>query len=120
MVIVIRAFVLFGLFGIVRGGWIDVDTPEDAYKVRANEDNYPYHLVFSDEFNVNGRNFYDGNDPRWTAINKDDYTNYALQYYNEKLATTNNGYLNIRYVHKLHTFTSLSRRCCIFVSRDSC
>lgn len=88
--------VLLHLFGSVRGGWIDVDTPKVAYKTRALEDDYPYHLVFSDEFNVNGRNFHDGNDPRWTAMNKDDYTNYALQYYNEKLATTNNGYLNIR------------------------
>ncbi len=79
----------------VTGGWVDIDTPKEAYKTRAKEDDYPYHLVFSDEFNVNGRNFFDGNDPRWTAINKDDYTNFPLQYYSEKLATTNNGYLNI-------------------------
>ena len=40
-----------------------------------------YDLVFSDEFNIAGRSFADGADPRWTAINKDDYTNDALQYY---------------------------------------
>ena len=28
--------------------------------------------VFSDEFEVQGRTFHDGNDPRWTAINKND------------------------------------------------
>ena len=61
-VFLVRVFVLVGLLGlvlIVRGGWVDVDTPKEAYKVRANEDGYPYHIVFSDEFNVNGRNFYD-------------------------------------------------------------
>jgi len=36
-------------------------------------------LVMSDEFNVAGRTFNDGHDPRWTALNKNDYTNNALQ-----------------------------------------
>ena len=40
-----------------------------------------YDLVMSDEFNIPGRSFADGNDPRWTAMNKNDYTNAALQYY---------------------------------------
>lgn len=30
--------------------------------------------VFSDEFNEDGRTFHDGQDPRWTAINKNDCT----------------------------------------------
>lgn len=38
-----------------------------------------YDLVFSDEFEVAGRSFADGSDPRWTSINKNDYTNAALQ-----------------------------------------
>ena len=40
-----------------------------------------YDIVFSDEFEVGGRSFKDGADPRWTAMNKNDYTNAALQYY---------------------------------------
>jgi len=40
-----------------------------------------YELVFSDEFNIPHRNFHDGSDPRWTAINKNDYTNDAQHYY---------------------------------------
>ena len=28
--------------------------------------------VFSDEFEQEGRTFHDGNDPRWTALNKND------------------------------------------------
>lgn len=60
-------------------GWIDPDSrPEDQWLSFNGED---YDLVFSDEFNREGRNFNDGADPRWTAVNKNDYTNYALQYY---------------------------------------
>ena len=63
-----------------------------------------YDLVFSDEFNVAGRSLHDGNDPRWTAMNKDDYTNAALQYYNNELVSTSNGYLNITTIRKDITF----------------
>lgn len=48
-----------------------------------------YHLVFSDEFNTAHREFYDGADPRWTAMNKNDYTNDALHYYSPANAKTN-------------------------------
>jgi hypothetical protein len=93
--LILVCLVLCANLHLVRAGWIDVDTPSKVLKTTAREDGYPYHLVFSDEFNVKGRNFYDGSDPRWTAVDKDDYTNFALQYYSEKLASTNNGYLNI-------------------------
>lgn len=79
----------------VKGGWIDPETPIDKKSSTSDTDGRAYDLVFSDEFNVDGRNFDDGNDPRWTAINKDDYTNFALQYYNKDLARTSNGFLNI-------------------------
>jgi len=48
-----------------------------------------YKLVFSDEFNTPGRTFGDGNDPRWTALDKNDYTNNALHYYSPANAFTN-------------------------------
>ena len=50
---------------------------------------------YSDEFEVAGRRFGDGFDPRWTAVEKNDYTNAALHYYTAKKITTSNGYLNI-------------------------
>ncbi|KAH8057351.1 hypothetical protein JL722_7009 [Aureococcus anophagefferens] len=34
-------------------------------------------------FEAEGRTFRDGEDPRWTAIHKNDYTNKALQFYHE-------------------------------------
>ncbi|VEU45172.1 unnamed protein product [Pseudo-nitzschia multistriata] len=55
-----------------------------------------HELVFSEEFNVPGRHFGDGNDPRWTALEKNDYTNDALHYYAASNAVTDeNGELII-------------------------
>ena len=48
-----------------------------------------FELVFSDEFNTPFRTFDDGHDPRWTALDKNDYTNDALHYYSPKNAYTN-------------------------------
>lgn len=48
-----------------------------------------FHLVFSDEFNIPSRTFEDGSDPRWTALEKNDYTNDALHYYAAANAVTN-------------------------------
>lgn len=54
----------------------------------------------SDEFNHEGRNFKDGNDPMWTALSKSDDDQTAqgkksLQFYNDTNAFTKNGCLNI-------------------------
>mmetsp|Transcript_10252 Transcript_10252/g.17148 ORF Transcript_10252/g.17148 Transcript_10252/m.17148 type:complete len:805 (-) Transcript_10252:212-2626(-) len=79
----------------VLGGWIDPDTLASEKSLTSYVDGRKYNLVFSDEFNTEGRYFHDGSDPRWTSIHKDDYTNYALHYYNSDLVKTSNGYLNI-------------------------
>ena len=47
-----------------------------------------YNLVFSDEFNAPHRTFEDGSDPRWTALDKNDYTNDAQHYYSPRNAKT--------------------------------
>jgi len=49
-----------------------------------------FRLVFSDEFEVAGRSFEDGTDTRWTALEKNDYTNNALHYYAAANAVTDN------------------------------
>jgi beta-glucan synthesis-associated protein KRE6 len=74
------------------GGWIDPDTSISEKFVTSFVDKRVYELVFSDEFEKDGRFFHD---PKWTAMEKDDYTNYALQYYKSDLVTTSNGFLNI-------------------------
>lgn len=48
-------------------GLIDSDTPQSSY-TRTGTDGKPWTLVFSDEFNQDGRTFYPGDDPYWTAV----------------------------------------------------
>lgn len=45
---------------------IDKATPTTAY-TRTGSDGKKYNLVFSDEFDVDGRTFYPGEDPFWEA-----------------------------------------------------
>jgi hypothetical protein len=46
---------------------IDVDTPKSVL-TRTGSDGNQYDLVFSDEFNTDGRTFYPGDDPYWEAV----------------------------------------------------
>jgi hypothetical protein len=48
---------------------IDADTPQSAYtKASHNDPTQQWDLVFSDEFNLDGRTFYPGDDPYWEAV----------------------------------------------------
>jgi beta-glucan synthesis-associated protein KRE6 len=48
---------------------IDSDTPKSAYTKKSFQDpTQEWDLVFSDEFNVDGRTFYPGDDPYWEAV----------------------------------------------------
>jgi hypothetical protein len=56
---------------MISGNWglIDKDTPNDALTTKSYVDpNQELQLVFSDEFNVDGRTFYPGDDPYWEAV----------------------------------------------------
>jgi len=56
---------------MLHGNWglIDLDTPKDAYIINSwNDSSQKMRLVFSDEFNVDGRTFYPGDDPYWEAV----------------------------------------------------
>jgi beta-glucanase (GH16 family) len=96
------------LVGSVFCGWIDPDTRGKYQTTKSLFDGKEYTLVFSDEFNVEGRNFSDGYDPRWTSIDKDDYTNFALHYYKNDHVTTKNGYLNLTTTTEKFTFPTVS------------
>lgn len=55
----------------MQGKWtmIDNDTPPDAYTLDSyTEQGKQLQLVFSDEFNQDGRTFYPGDDPFWEAL----------------------------------------------------
>lgn len=49
-------------------GLIDEDTPESAFTKKSYDDGSTLQLVFSDEFNQDGRTFYPGDDPYWEAV----------------------------------------------------
>jgi hypothetical protein len=51
----------------LRIGLIDPDTPANV-KTRVSATGKKQHLVFSDEFNTDGRTFYDGDDPYFQAV----------------------------------------------------
>jgi beta-glucanase (GH16 family) len=55
------------LLGNLRIGLIDPDTPSDV-KFRTSATGKKQKLVFSDEFNKDGRTFYDGDDPYFQAV----------------------------------------------------
>jgi beta-glucan synthesis-associated protein KRE6 len=94
------AAVLIGRHSSVQAGWIDPDTaPEHMTKI-SEVDGRLYDLVMSDEFNVEGRTFADGDDPMWTAeLHSDDAMTSAgygsLHYYNSSQVSTNGGCMNI-------------------------
>ena len=53
------------------GNWglIDLDTPQNLYtKPSYHDPSQTLQLVFSDEFNTDGRTFYPGDDPYWEAV----------------------------------------------------
>ncbi|KAJ8082976.1 hypothetical protein PM082_008836 [Marasmius tenuissimus] len=79
------------------GNWglIDKDTPQDAHKYTSLEDGKQLELVFSDEFNLDGRTFYPGDDPYWEAVDLHYWGTNNLEWYDPESITTVNGNLNI-------------------------
>ncbi|QRV83296.1 glycoside hydrolase family 16 protein [Ceratobasidium sp. AG-Ba] len=76
-------------------GLIDVDTPESAYTLKSLDDGSEMELVFSDEFNTEGRSFYPGDDPFWEAVDLHYWGTNNLEWYDPGAVTTSGGYLNI-------------------------
>lgn len=95
-----------------RSPWIDPDTPEEDRKIVSfpelpfrNDVEREFDLVFSDEFNLDGRTMNDGRDPRWTALHSDDLTNNPLHWYSHDAVKTGNGVLSITLDVHPATFT---------------
>lgn len=76
-------------------GMIDLDTPEDAYTIKSFTDDNELQLVWSDEFNVDGRTFYPGDDPYWEAVDLHYWATNNLEWYDPAAITTNGGSLTI-------------------------
>ena len=80
----------------VRRGLIDPDTPSSAMTRKSALDGSTLHLVFSDEFNDDGRTFYEGDDPYWTAPNIWYGATKDLEWYDPAAVTTRDGTLQLR------------------------
>ncbi|KAI0651922.1 glycoside hydrolase family 16 protein [Trametes meyenii] len=81
---------IFGNFGL-----IDLETPEEARMKKDWVTGQTWQLVFSDEFNTDGRSFYPGDDPYWEAVDLHYWQTVNLEWYDPKAITTRNGSLEI-------------------------
>jgi len=78
---------------------VDSDTPEGA-KTRTGWDGEEYVLVFSDEFNTDGRTFYPGDDPYWEAVDLWYWATKDQEWYDPGQVTTRGGALRIKMENK--------------------
>ncbi|EKM59285.1 glycoside hydrolase family 16 protein [Phanerochaete carnosa HHB-10118-sp] len=80
---------------------IDPDTPQDAYtRTSPIDSSQKWELVFSDEFNVDNRTFYPGDDPYWEAVDLHYWETNNLEWYDPASVTTQGGSLMITLMEK--------------------
>lgn len=81
----------------MHGNWglIDLDTPKELYYKANLHSDKEWQLVFSDEFNVEGRTFYPGDDPYWEAVDLHYWATNNMEWYDPAAITTRNGSLEI-------------------------
>ncbi|MCJ1312321.1 hypothetical protein MMC25_005995 [Agyrium rufum] len=84
------------LFSNIRSSLIDPDTPDSA-KTKKSVDGKNLQLVFSDEFNTDGRVFYEGDDPYFQAVDLWYGVTQDLEWYDPDAITTKDGVLEIRF-----------------------
>ncbi|KAL6451113.1 KRE6 Beta-glucan synthesis-associated protein KRE6 [Candida maltosa Xu316] len=83
----------------IRTNLIDPDTPKDLWKSTNENGGGNWTLVFSDEFEVDGRTFNEGDDQFFTAVDLYYSATHDLEYYLPQMVTTNNGSLEITFDH---------------------
>lgn len=84
------------LLNNVRQGLIDPDTPASAKTIKS-WDGKDMQLVFSDEFNIEGRTFYDGDDAYFQAMDIWYGVTQDLEWYDPDAATTKDGVLELTF-----------------------
>ncbi|GMH75222.1 hypothetical protein TrST_g4315 [Triparma strigata] len=100
---------------LVYSTFVDSDTDEAAAKKYASEG---FEIVFSDEFNTPDRQFKDGDDPTWTALDKNDYTNAALHYYKDTAISTSDGMMKIKTDFGVNTFKAKNEKTGAFTRKN--
>jgi beta-glucanase (GH16 family) len=76
-------------------GLIDKETPTDALTTKSWLDGSEMQLVFSDEFNTDGRTFYPGDDPYWEAVDLHYWATNNMEWYDPAALITKGGALQI-------------------------
>ena len=71
---------------------IDESTSESAETIKANNGE-TWDLMFSDEFNEDGRTFYPGDDPYWESIELHAWGTNDLEWYDHRQLSTKDGKL---------------------------
>ncbi|KAJ7901836.1 beta-glucan synthesis-associated [Mycena olivaceomarginata] len=81
----------------ITGNWglIDAETPVEAYTRPSWAGGEDMQLVFSDEFNTDGRTFYPGDDPYWESVSLHYWATNNMEWYDPEAITTANGSLVI-------------------------
>lgn len=85
----------YPLSSSIRTNLVDKDTPEEALW-KENKDGEKWKLVFSEEFNAEGRTFYDGDDQFMQAVDIHYDATKDLEWYDPDAASTANGSLVLR------------------------
>ncbi|KAG8630200.1 hypothetical protein KVT40_001819 [Elsinoe batatas] len=80
----------------VRSGPIDPATPKSAQEKKSVKGK-TMKLVFSDEFEDDGRTFYPGDDPYWTGVNIWYGVTRDIEWYDPDALMTGDGVLNIKF-----------------------
>ncbi|OSX67481.1 glycoside hydrolase family 16 protein [Postia placenta MAD-698-R-SB12] len=74
---------------------VDKHTPDSALKKADWMSGKEWTLIFSDEFDVDGRTFWPGDDPYWEAVNLHYWETNNLEWLDPTAITTSNGSLQI-------------------------
>ncbi|KAE8248875.1 hypothetical protein A4X13_0g5438 [Tilletia indica] len=82
-------------WGMMRRGLVDPDTPKSV-REKVGDDGRRMKMVFSDEFNVERRTFFPGDDPIWVAQDLYYWGTGDMEYYHPTAITTRNGHLSIK------------------------
>ncbi|ODV85507.1 glycoside hydrolase family 16 protein [[Candida] arabinofermentans NRRL YB-2248] len=90
---------VYGTLSAIRTNLIDPDTPE-KYHHKIGSDGKEWDLVFSDEFAMENRTFYPGDDQFWEAIQLHYAATDDKEYYDPDYVTTRGGSLRIRIDNK--------------------
>ncbi|KAH9950434.1 beta-glucan synthesis-associated [Amylocystis lapponica] len=81
----------------MAGNWglVDIETPIKAHNKPDRVNGKKWQLVFSDEFNTDGRTFWPGDDPYWEALNQHYWQTNNLEWLDPSAIVTKDGWLQI-------------------------